>query len=114
MKDPGLYLVHILETIEKVEEYTAPGRSEFMNNLMMQDATLRCLQTIGESVKRLPHELKDKRPEVDWYGIMAFRNVAVHEYRSINLDSVWSIVEEDLPILKPATQALFDELPKQP
>ena len=35
MKDDRLYLIHILECIEKIEVYTAEGRAHFMDSTLL-------------------------------------------------------------------------------
>lgn len=52
MKDDRLYLIHILECISRIEEYTADGRDVFMTSTMMQDAVVRNFEIIGEAAKR--------------------------------------------------------------
>ena len=53
-------LRHILESIERIEAYTAPGRDEFLAHTMVQDAVIRNLEIIGEATKRLSSELRDE------------------------------------------------------
>lgn len=100
MKDDKLYLLHIKEAIEWIEEFTNAGETEFFKDRKTQDAVLRNLHTLSESTQRLSDELKDKYPDVDWRTIAAFRNVVVHDYLGVDLDRIWDIVEDDLPILK--------------
>ena len=100
MKDDRLYLVHILECIDRIERYTAEGKKAFMADERTQDAVLRNLQVLSESTQRLSANLKADHPEVDWRGISGFRNVLVHDYLGINLIRVWEIVEDDLSELK--------------
>lgn len=107
MKDDRLYLIHILECIERIERYTAPGRDAFFSDTMMQDAVLRNLHTLSESTQRLSDALKDRHPEVDWFSIAGFRNVIVHDYLGIDLKTMWDIVERDLPELKLAVTAML-------
>jgi len=95
MKDDRLYLVHILECIDRIERYTAEGKEAFMADEKTQDAVLRNLQVLSESIQRLSAGLKATHPEVDWRGISGFRNVLVHDYLGINLIRVWEIVEDD-------------------
>ncbi|GEM_PF-1401046 len=38
MKDNRLYLLHILECIERIEQYTIPGQTTFLSETMVQDA----------------------------------------------------------------------------
>lgn len=76
MKDDRLYLVHVLECIDRIERYTAEGKEAFMADERTQDAVLRNLQVLSESTQRLSEDLKADHPEVDWRGISGFRNVS--------------------------------------
>ena len=53
MKDDRLYLLHISESLERIEEYVAEGREAFFADRKTQDAVLRNLQTLAESSQRL-------------------------------------------------------------
>jgi len=110
MKDEKLYLIHMAECIQRIEEYTAEGRRAFFNDRKTQDAVLRNLQTLAESSQRIPPAWKTSRPEVDWAGLSAFRNVVVHDYLGIDLEEIWEIVEKDLPALKSKVEELAREL----
>lgn len=109
MKDDMLYLIHILECIERVERYAGDGRSAFFSNSMAQDAVLRNLHTLAESTQRVSKTAKTGRPAVDWNAIAAFRNVAVHDYLGIDLNEIWDIIQQDLPNLKPTIEAMLEE-----
>ena len=110
MKDDRLYLVHVLECIDRIERYTAKGKKAFMADERTQDAVLRNLQVLSESTQRLSANLKADHPEVDWRGISGFRNVLVHDYLGINLIRVWEIVEGDLSDLKESINNIFVDL----
>jgi len=100
VKDDRLYLIHIKESIEWIDEFTIGGKAEFLDDRKTQDAVLRNLQTLAESTQHISIELKDKYPQVDWKTIAAFRNVVVHDYLGVSLDQIWDIVEKDLPLFK--------------
>jgi uncharacterized protein with HEPN domain len=104
-----LYLVHILECIERIEQYTASGYGSFRKTKMIQDAVLRNLHTLTESTQQLSKAAKDAHPEVDWQGISRFRNVVVHDYLGIDLARIWDIVRQDLPKLKRSIAAMLSE-----
>ena len=40
-KDPRVYLAHILESIQRIERFTAEGKNRFLGDVMVQDAVLR-------------------------------------------------------------------------
>ena len=100
MKDVSAYLRHIAEAIEKVEKYTKGGRRKFVEDTMIQDSVIRNLEIIGEAAKNLPAELRKSYPKVPWRSNMGMRNVLVHEYFGVDLDIVWKVVTQRLPILK--------------
>ena len=78
---------------------------------MIQDAVLRNLQVLAESAKRVSAELKAAHPEIDWHGIVGFRNVLVHDYLGINFQRIYDIVTLDLPDLKLKIETVLNRLP---
>jgi uncharacterized protein with HEPN domain len=102
LKDDRLYLLHISESLERIEEYVAEGKEAFFADRKTQDAVLRNLQTLAESTQRLSEPLKASRPEIDWRGIAGLRNILVHDYLGISLPRVWEVVEVFLPRLTEA------------
>jgi len=108
VKDDRLYLIHIGECISRIEEYTSPGRDEFLTDRKTQDAVLRNLQLLAESSKRLSDGLKQEHREIDWRGVAGIRNVLVHDYLGVNLARVWEIIERDLPQLKAGIAGILE------
>ena len=98
------------ECIERVIMYTVEGKDFFFADTKTQDAVMRNLQILAESTQRLSDSLNEKDPEVDWRNISSFRNVAVHEYLSIDVKRIWDIVEQDLPVLQEQIEAILSEL----
>ncbi len=54
-RDTNLYIADILESIQKIREYTSViSKDEFFANTQIQDAVFRRFEIIGEAVKNLP------------------------------------------------------------
>lgn len=100
MRDDSVYIHHIAECIRRIEENTNTGSEEFLKTHTLQDAVLRNLQTLSEATQRLSDAAKAGHTEIEWSRIAAFRNVLVHNYLGIDLDTVWEIVQRDIPDLK--------------
>jgi len=113
MKDDKLYLIHISECIERIEQYL-PDRSKqiFLSSTLIQDAILRNLQTMAESTQRLSDSLKAKYPEINWHKISGFRNLLVHDYLGVDAERVWKIIELELPALKQTIAAMLKNYSK--
>lgn len=62
-------------------------------------AVVQRLATVGEAANRLSPELRARYNGVSWRRIIGFRNVAVHEYFSVEWQIVWQIVDQQLPEL---------------
>jgi uncharacterized protein with HEPN domain len=105
-KPDDVYLAHMLECIDRIEQYTKSNREVFFQSTLVQDAVIRNLQTMAESSQRLSEELKQIQPEIQWRDIAGFRNIVVHDYLGVDLDLIWRVVEYELPVLKVALIAM--------
>ena len=114
MTDNRTYLEYISDCIKRIEQYTAAGKEAFLTDSMLQDATLRRLQTLAESTQRLSEDLKARATEIDWRSISNFRNILVHDYLGkIDLDVIWGIIEHDLPDLQEKVEEILQELKEE-
>ena len=109
MKKDCVYLHHILDAIEKIESYTDVGKDTFMSTAHWQDATIRNLEIIGEAVKRLSNEFKARNTTIPWRNVAGLRDVLIHDYMGVDLESVWEVVQANLPELKKVVQENLKE-----
>jgi uncharacterized protein with HEPN domain len=101
------YLRHILEAIERIERYTSVGRDRFLAETHWQDATIRQLEIIGEPVKRLSPETRNRATAVPWKDIAGMRDFLIHDYLGVDLDTVWATSQTDVPALRSAVEELL-------
>ncbi len=110
MKDDKLYLIHISECIERIESYVERmNKDEFAVSNLVQDAVLRNLQIMAESTQRLSEHVKQAQPQIDWYKIAGFRNILVHDYLGVDVETVWNIIEKEIPSLKQAVNTMMNQ-----
>jgi uncharacterized protein with HEPN domain len=109
VKEDKFYLIHILECIKKIEEYTSTGKDTFMNSSIQQDAVLRNLEIIGEAVKHLSSSLKESYPDTPWRQVAGLRDLLIHHYMGVDLDEVWNIVVRDIPPFRAVVMIVCNE-----
>lgn len=109
-----IYLITILECIEKITIYTHPFEQvdEFTeaNDQMNYNASCALLLVIGEEAKKLSKELKAEYSKIPWSSISATRNFLAHEYRELNRQPVFDIIRQELPLLKSVIINMFDKV----
>ncbi|MHA1239010.1 MAG: HepT-like ribonuclease domain-containing protein [Candidatus Odinarchaeia archaeon] len=107
-KDDTVFLKHILDAINLIEEYLKDKKyNEFKNNRMLQDAIIREIEIIGEAASKISMELRNKYSDIPWRQIVGMRNKLIHGYFGIDLDAVWDTVIKDIPPLKRKLQEII-------
>ena len=101
MSKSELYLNDILRAIELIEK-SAKGKElkKFKSNRELIDATAMRIQIIGESINKLPPQLKEKYKKFNWKKYLQTRNIISHAYFVVNPEILWSIITKNIPELK--------------
>jgi uncharacterized protein with HEPN domain len=107
VKDQRVYLLHAIDAVDAIVEYTSEGRDAFFADRKTQDAVIRNLEILGQAVKGLSDATRSLDPELQWRLIAGMRDKLIHEYFGVDLALVWDVVERELPDLHPRLQALL-------
>jgi uncharacterized protein with HEPN domain len=100
-KNVEVYFNDILESIDKINEYTKNiSQNEFENNSKIQDAVIRRIEIIGEAANNIPKEIQQKYPNMPWKDIIGMRNILIHHYGGVNVIRIWGVVKRRIPELK--------------
>lgn len=101
------YIDDMLGFSEKACAYTSGlTHAQFLADSLVYDATLRNLELIGEAATHVPVEIREQYPDVPWRLIIATRNRLIHAYLGVDNDTVWSIIQTDLPELMDALKQI--------
>lgn len=108
MRRDRLYLDDIIEAAEAISSFLADVTEEaFLDSDLLQSAVMQKLTIIGEAAVRLSPEFKSAASHIPWSDIIAFRNIAVHAYFSVQWPIVWVAATEEAPLLKNQVLALL-------
>jgi len=94
------YLEDMIRFSEKVLTYThGMDQDAFVGSGLTYDATLRNLELIGEAATHVPDEVRAAHPDIPWRMVVALRNRLIHGYLGVDDDTVWSVIQDDVPFL---------------
>lgn len=110
--DARTYLWHILSASDAIARFVeGMDADRYAASEMVYSAVERKFEIIGEALgqlSRLDPTLAARVPDVR--RIIAFRNILIHGYASIEHIRVWETAEGSLPALRKTITALLDEL----
>ena len=104
-------LQHIYDAILEIESYVGESTYDsFQSNSMMQYASVKQLEIIGEAANHLTAHFKKLYSEIQWREIIDLRNLLIHEYFGIDTKIVWDIITIDLAFLKSQIKEILEQL----
>ncbi|MCK5624321.1 DUF86 domain-containing protein [Candidatus Pacearchaeota archaeon] len=107
------FIEHILESINAIMEFSKDiNKKELISNRLKQSAIVREIEIIGEAVKNISKDLKNKHPEIEWKEIVGTRDKMIHHYFGVDLNIIWEIIKTDLPDLKKHILKIKENLKK--
>lgn len=95
----------VIEEIESIKRQTHNSFDQFNDDIILQRATERNLEIIGEAVKNLI-EIKPDAQITSARNIIGLRNIISHAYDSIEAELLWGIIQKNIPILSKEIQKL--------
>ncbi|MEO0071179.1 MAG: DUF86 domain-containing protein [candidate division WOR-3 bacterium] len=99
-RDYKAFLEDIVEAATVARQFVAGmTKEQFAQDRKTRDAVVRNLEVIGEAVKKVSDEIKDKYPEVEWKKIAGLRDILIHDYFGIDTDIIWDVIQNKLPTL---------------
>ncbi len=97
----GDVIVHVLEAIEQIEQFTSGMDFDaFLHNAMAYRAVERCLEIVSEASRDFPDEIKAAHSEIEWQRMADAGNIYRHLYEGVDAVMVWRTVQDHLPPLR--------------
>lgn len=89
------------------------NQAAFLESEIVQDAVIRNLEIIGEASRNIERDFSDfadAHPDLPLTIAYEMRNALSHGYFKVDLQIVWSTIQNDLPGLYQLACLLRDEL----
>jgi uncharacterized protein with HEPN domain len=99
-REEKLRLVDMLETAERIMRHMeGVDVDAFMTDENLRDAVIYRLQIIGEAAYHISEPFKSRYPEVEWFKIQGLRHKIVHDYDTLDDETIHRIATEYVPPL---------------
>jgi len=96
-RDYKAYLEDIVQAAQKINRYISGlSLQTFSADEKTIDAVVRNLEVIGEAVRNIPADIRERYPEIEWHRIAGLRNILIHEYLDLDPDKVYDRLQNGL------------------
>ena len=110
-RDPRVRIEDMLTAIRRIRRYTdGTSFDAFCADERTIDAVIRNFEVIGEAARHVDEATAARSPAVPWIDIRDMRNILIHEYFGVDLQTVWRTIVDDLPALERGLAELLGQL----
>ena len=105
------YLRDILDSMEKAQQFVKNlSYNKFADDDKTIFAVVRALEIIGEATKNISDDIRKSNPDVPWKDMAGMRDILIHDYIGVDVETVWLTVTKKIPEVKPLIQKLLTKL----
>jgi uncharacterized protein with HEPN domain len=98
----------MVEYVGRVSRYVEGlDRDRLAEDTLVQDALARALTVVSCAAGRVSDSCRVAYPDIPWRELAALREVILHDDVEVDLDTLWSAANQDVPELLPALERMI-------
>jgi len=110
VSDDQIRVRHMLEAAREAKIFVqGKKREDLDDDRLLVLGVIKAVEIIGEAASKVSKEYQAAHAQIPWSAIIAMRNILIHVYFGIDLNEVWSTVQNDLPPLIVELEALAQD-----
>lgn len=107
------YVEDIIEAIEDALNFVeGMNYEDFIKDKKTVYAVIRALEIVGEAVKKIPENVRERYPGIPWKEIAGMRDKLIHAYFGIDVRRIWKTLRDDIPRIKPLFEKILRDFEK--
>jgi len=101
---------HMLDAAHEAMKFAeGKQREDLKQDRLLVLGLIKAVEIIGEAASKVSKEYQAAHAQIPWAAIIAMRNILIHDYFGIDLDEVWSTIQNDLPPLIAELEELIQD-----
>jgi uncharacterized protein with HEPN domain len=108
VRDDAARLRDILEACDLLIHEVGPRVEMLRTDPVLQAATQRWIEIIGEAASRLSEDVTAANPGIPWRSMIGMRNILAHGYFEIDPSVIEAVLDRDVPIIARQIAQILD------
>ncbi len=105
---PLEYIRHMLHEAEYLtSKASVLSKEKFARDETLKRAFVRSIEVIGEAVKKVPPEFRNRHASIEWRVMAGMRDRLIHGYFGVDYDIVWDVATTKMPELRRQLQDIL-------